>query len=180
MMTCFGSCGYWRRRQMMLAQQQQARTLAQPYSTQYTTTPGMTRGPVQCHTTTLGVYPSYNYPGMPEGVPQTQGAFPAPPPYIEVSDCVRFLWFLYLQKILPPNTSSHFVWHSDLNYCNHPVRQNITIIVLSSSVDYTCYYTGMDNTCLYTSSGSLFVILSVGMSNVHVTSNVIITYHCSA
>ena len=40
--------------------------------------------------------------------------------------------------------------------------------------------TGMDKTCLYTSSGSLFVILSVGMSNVHVTSNVIITYHCSA
>ena len=41
-------------------------------------------------------------------------------------------------------------------------------------------YTGMDKTCLYTSSGSLFVILSVGMSNVHVMSNVIITYHCSA
>ena len=37
------------------------------------------------------------------------------------------------------------------------------------------HYTGMDKTCLYTSSGSLFVILSVGMSNVHVTSNVIIT-----
>ena len=35
--------------------------------------------------------------------------------------------------------------------------------------------TGMDKTCLYTSSGSLFVILSVGMSDVHVTSNVIIT-----
>ena len=74
LMSCFGGCGYWRRRQWMLANQQ--RTTSQP------SYPSRSQS-AQYRTAVFGYAAPF---GMQQSTPaQPQGAFPSPPPYSEVS-----------------------------------------------------------------------------------------------
>ena len=100
-MSCFGSCGYWRRRQLMLAQG----------ATWSGSTWGMTGTPFDAYLprrrfrrTTVPVpdhypvcetpYPTTIYPDPNNGA-QAQGNFPCPPPYSEV----KMLYYNILDSI---------------------------------------------------------------------------------
>ena len=87
LMSCFGSCGYWRRRQLLLAQGSSWATWGMsstPFDSylprrrlRRTTTTVPDHYPV-CETP----YPTTVYPGQTED--GAQGNFPCPPPYSEV------------------------------------------------------------------------------------------------
>lgn len=111
MMTCFGSCGYWRRRQLLLAQQHHMgttqhhpNTVQQPYCMHYTAASAPYSRPVRCHMATMGVpvYPNYGYPVAPEALPEAQGMFPAPPPYAEVVSKPGVYTMAGMKDVLPP------------------------------------------------------------------------------
>ena len=87
LMSCFGGCGYWRRRQLMLHQQQSMIHHQQSYE-QYMG--GATRNVYHGGRLAVPIYPTYDtsYPAAAPSVAnggQPEGAFPAPPPYNEVS-----------------------------------------------------------------------------------------------
>ena len=143
-MTCFGSCGYWRRRQL-LAQHHHMGTaqhhpgaVQQPYSMHYTAASAPYPRPIRCQNATMGlpVYPNYGYPVVPEALPQAQGMFPAPPPYAEVSNNIvsysrsTTCYFLvaFLVKLL---VSSIYVYHT----IGFPYTYTYTVFVISNLQD---------------------------------------------
>ncbi len=85
LMSCFGGCGYWRRRQLWFAQHHQAGFFT-GYET-YLPSRRFARGP---HIT-LPVYPTFDTsysttsPPLPASGAEATGLFPSPPPYSEVS-----------------------------------------------------------------------------------------------